>query len=135
MTIESLLDYLAVKVYSLKAQNTPFTMNIQLPDVKEFYYVEMSNGNLNNIQVSELQDANTTLIINRADVSDIVLKKTTLDKLLEDGQAGVKGDKSSLNKLLSSLTEADTSFEIVPRPNKGEEVDAELYKDSAEHAH
>ena len=111
------MDYLAVKVDSLKAQNTPFTMNIQLPDVKEFYYVEMSNGNLNNIQVSELQDADTTLIINKADVSDIVLKKTTL------------------NKLLSSLTEADTSFEIVPRPNKGEEVDAELYKDSAEHAH
>ncbi|KNH11527.1 alkyl/aryl-sulfatase [Vibrio cyclitrophicus] len=135
MTIENLLDYLAVKVDSLKAQNTPFTMNIQLPDVKEFYYVEMSNGNLNNIQVSDLQDADTTLIINKSDVSDIVLKRTTLNKLMEARQAGVKGDKSSLNKLLSSLTEADTSFEIVPRPNKGEEVDAELYQDSAVHAH
>ena len=89
----------------------------------------------NNIQISELQDANTTLIINKSDVSDIVLKKTTLYKLLEDGQAGVKGDKSSLNKLLSSLTEADTWFEIVPRPSKGEEVDAELYQDSSVHSH
>jgi len=131
MTIENLLDYLAVKVDSLKAQNTPFTMNIELPDVNEVYYVEMSNGNLNNIQVAELQDADSTLIINKADVSDIILQKTTLTALLDNKQASVKGDPSSIDKLLSSLTEADATFEIVPRPSKGEEIDAELYQ----HAH
>ncbi|RJX75177.1 MBL fold metallo-hydrolase [Vibrio sinensis] len=136
MTIENLLDYLAVKVDSLKAQNTPFTMNIQLPDVNEFYYVEMSNGNLSNIQVTELQDADSTLVINKQNVSEIILNQTTLTALLESKTATVKGDSASINKLLSSLTEADASFEIVPRPNQGEEIDAQLYQqESTQHVH
>lgn len=133
MTIENLLDYLAVKVDSMKAQHTPFTLNVVLPDDKETYFVEMSNGNLNNILVEKEMKADATLFINRADVSQILLEKTTLKALLESGSAGIKGDKSVLQKLTGSLTNADAKFEIVPRPEKGEEVDAELYE--TEHKH
>ncbi|UGA55668.1 alkyl/aryl-sulfatase [Vibrio sp. VB16] len=127
MTIENLLDFLAVKVDSLKAQQTPFTMNIHLPDVNELFYVEMSNGNLNNIKVSEMMEADTTLIINKSDVSKIILKQATLTELIDQNSAEVLGDASSLEKLVNSLTESDTKFEIVPRPEKGQEVDAKLY--------
>lgn len=133
MTIENLLDYLAVKVDSIKAQHTPFTLNVVLPDDKETYFVEMSNGNLNNILVDKEMKADATLLINRADVSQILLEKTTLKALLESGNAGIKGDKSVLQKLTSSLTNADAKFEIVPRPEKGEEVDAELYETAHKH--
>ena len=133
MTIENLLDYLAVKVDSMKAQHTPFTLNVVLPDDKETYFVEMSNGNLNNILVDKEMKADATLLINRADVSQILLEKTTLKALLENGSAGIKGDKSVLQKLTGSLTNADAKFEIVPRPEKGEEVDAELYETAQKH--
>lgn len=133
MTIENLLDYLAVKVDSMKAQHTPFTLNVVIPDEKETYFVEMSNGNLNNILVEKEVKADATLFINRADVSQILLEKVTLKTLLDNGSAGIKGDKSVLQKLTGSLTHADESFEIVPRPEKGEEIDAELYESAHKH--
>nr|VVV06523.1 Putative alkyl/aryl-sulfatase YjcS [Aliivibrio wodanis] len=133
MTIENLLDYLAVQVDSIKAQHTPFTLNVVLPDNKETYFVEMSNGNLNNILVDKAMESDATLFINNADISQILLKKTTLRELLESGKAGIKGDKSVLQKLTGSLTHADESFEIVPRPEKGEEIDAKLYETAHKH--
>lgn len=133
MTIENLLDYLAVRVDSMKAQHTPFTLNVVIPDEKETYFVEMSNGNLNNILVDKEVKADATLLINRSDVSKILLQQMTLATLLENGSAGIKGDKSVLQKLTDSLTNADAKFEIVPRPVKGEEVDAELYETAHKH--
>jgi alkyl sulfatase BDS1-like metallo-beta-lactamase superfamily hydrolase len=133
MTIENLLDYLAVRVDSMKAQYTPFTLNVVIPDEKETYFLEMSNGNLNNILVDKEVKADATLLINRSDVSKILLQQVTLATLLENGSAGIKGDKSVLQKLTDSLTNADAKFEIVPRPVKGEEVDAELYETAHKH--
>lgn len=104
-----------------------------LPDNKETYFVEMSNGNLNNILVDKAMESDATLFINNADISQILLKKTTLSELLESGKAGIKGDKSVLQKLTGSLTHADESFEIVPRPEKGEEIDAKLYETAHKH--
>ena len=128
MTIENLLDYMAVKVDSLKAQHTPFTLNVVLPDVEEPFYVEMENANLNNIKVDKALEADATLFINRSDVTKIILQQTTLKDLFASKAAGLKGDNTVLNKLLSTMVEFDEVFEIVPRPAAGQEVDAQLYE-------
>lgn len=135
MTIENLLDYMAVQVDSLKAQNTPFTLNVVLPDSKETFFVEMSNGNLSNIKVDKALEADATLYVNRTDVTKLVLKQTTLKALFESKAAGLKGEKEVLNKLFSSLVKFDEKFEIVPRPAKGEEVDAQLYENTGGQTH
>jgi len=127
MTIENLLDFMAVRVDSVKAQHTPFTLNVVLPDVKEVFFVEMSNGNLNNIKVDKALAADATLFINRSDVTKTILKQTTLKELFASKQAGLEGNQAVLNKLLNALIEFDETFEIVPRPEKGQEVDAQLY--------
>ncbi|WP_062261153.1 alkyl/aryl-sulfatase [Endozoicomonas arenosclerae] len=127
MTMGSLLDYMAVKVDSTIAQYKPFTLNIVLPDIDETYFVEMSNGNLNNGQVQETHSADSTLYINKSDVTDILLKRTTLKALFEKGQAGLKGDCEVIGKLQSSMTAFNPTFEIVPRPDQGQTVDAHLY--------
>ena len=133
MSVGNLLDFFAVRVDSLVAQNKPFTLNVVLPDSKETYYVEMANGNLNNIQVPEALKADATLFINNADITKIILQQTTLKDLLASKEAGIKGDQEVLNKLLSSLVNFDETFEIVPRPAKGQEVDAQLYETADEH--
>lgn len=133
MTIENLFDYMAVRVDSLKAQNTPFTLNVVLPDSKETFFVEMSNGNMSNIKIDKALEADATLYVNRTDVTKLVLKQTTLKDLFETKEAGVKGDKEVLNKLMGSLVNFDEKFEIVPRPAKGEEVDAQLYESTEDH--
>ncbi|MEW6998534.1 alkyl/aryl-sulfatase [Colwelliaceae bacterium BS250] len=133
MTVANLLDYMAVRVDALKAQNTPFTLNVVLPDAKETYFVEMSNGNMSNIKVDKALKADATLLVNRTDVTKLVLKQTTLKALFESKVAGLQGDKTVMNKLMGSLVEFDPKFEIVPRPAKGEEVDAQLYETHKAH--
>ncbi|GLS90811.1 MBL fold metallo-hydrolase [Psychromonas marina] len=131
--ITNILDFLAVKVDSIKAQHTPFTLNLVLPDVDETYFVEMANGNLNNIKVDKALTADATLFINRSDVTKILLQQTNFEKLLESKNAGLEGDQSVLKKLQASLVEFDETFEIVPRPVKGQEIDAALYETAESH--
>ncbi|MEH6454189.1 MAG: alkyl sulfatase C-terminal domain-containing protein, partial [Psychromonas sp.] len=106
-----------------------------LSDVKEVYFVEMSNGNLNNIKVNKAQKADATLFINRSDVTDIILQKTNLTELFESGKATIAGDKSVMQKLADASVEFDETFEIVPRPAVGQEVDAQLYKTNEKYNH
>jgi len=127
MSITNLLDFMAVKVDSTIAQYTPFTMNVVVPDVGETHFVEMSNGNLNNGIVNEKHNADMTLSINKTDVTKILLGQVTLEQLLQSKKATVKGDMSVLAKLKAASSEFNATFEIVPRPTKGNEVDASLY--------
>ncbi|KEQ16972.1 beta-lactamase [Endozoicomonas numazuensis] len=127
MTMGSLLDYMAVKVDSTVAQHKSFTMNVILPDIEETYFVEMSNGNLNNGLVKDARQSDSTLYINKSDVTDIVLKKTTLKELFDKKLAGIEGDKTTISKLQSSMVSFNPAFEIVPRPEHRQTVDAHLY--------
>ena len=88
----------------------------------------MSNGNLSNIKVGKTLVADAILYINRSDVTKTILKQTTLKALFASKKAGLEGQQEVLNKLLSALVEFDEIFEIVPRPEKRQEVDAELYQ-------
>ncbi|QFU23703.1 MBL fold metallo-hydrolase [Shewanella eurypsychrophilus] len=128
MSITNLLDYMAVKIDSSIAQHTPFTMNVLIPDLNEIHFVEMSNGNLNNGLVTKAKTADATLTINKADVTQILLGKATLAELAKAGKATITGNANVLEELKAASVEFDTSFEIVPRPSKGNEVDAHFYK-------
>ncbi len=93
MTVTNLLDYIAVQVVATKAESVPFTLNVNVPDINEKHFVEMSNGNLNNIEVTKLsEDADATLHVNKADLTKILLGQTTMAELLKSGQAGITGD-------------------------------------------
>lgn len=128
MSIGNLLDYMAIKIDSTIAQNTPFTMNVVVPDLNTIYLVEMSNGNLNNGLVKNpLKNADATLTINKSDITKILLGKADLNKLLANKAVDLKGDPSVLTKLEAASVDFDQTFEIVTRPTKGQEVDANLY--------
>ncbi|MEZ9233731.1 alkyl/aryl-sulfatase [Vibrio amylolyticus] len=129
MTVTNLLDYLAVQVVATKADDTPFTLNLNVPDIGEKHFVEMSHGNLNNVMTTELnEDADATLHVNKADLTKILLGQATMAELLKSGSAGISGDATVLEKLKQSMVRFDDKFEIVPRPAKGQEVDADIYR-------
>jgi len=119
-----LLDYIAVQVDSLKAQDVPFTMNIVIE--KDVYYVEMSNGNLNNIEVDKAKEsADATITLDRAGFNQILLGQARLTALIESNQATIEGDNTVLEKLVSTLVKFDPGFEIVPFSEQT--VDANFY--------
>jgi len=119
-----LLDYIAVQVDSLKAQDVPFTMNIVIE--KDVYYVEMSNGNLSNIEVDKANEsADATITLDRAGFNQILLGQARLTALIESNQATIEGDNTVLEKLVSTLVKFDPGFEIVPFSEQT--VDANFY--------
>lgn len=128
MTVANLLDYLAVRVVAKEAEGRDFTLTLHLPDIEETHLVELSNGNLNNIMVSDKPDSDTKLTINKADIIAVQLGETTYDELLKSGKATVSGEKSTLDTLTDIMVDFDDSFEIVPRPVEGQEVDGRFYQ-------
>jgi alkyl sulfatase BDS1-like metallo-beta-lactamase superfamily hydrolase len=120
-----LLDYIAVQVDALKAEKTPFTMNIVVDG--DAYFVEMSNGNLSNINVDKPRSgADATITLSDDGFTKILLGQARLVDLIESKEATLKGDDTVLNKLVSTLVKFDEKFEIVPFSNTT--VDSNLYK-------
>ncbi|WP_019616607.1 alkyl/aryl-sulfatase [Psychromonas ossibalaenae] len=120
-----LLDYIAVQVDALKAEKTPFTLNIVVDG--DAYFVEMSNGNLSNIDVEKPRSgADATITISDDGFTKILLGQARLVDLIESKEATLKGDDTVLTKLVSTLVKFDEKFEIVPFSKKA--VDSNLYK-------
>ncbi|WP_426414895.1 alkyl/aryl-sulfatase [Aestuariirhabdus sp. LZHN29] len=117
MDISTLFDYLAVKVDSLKAaEQGRVTLNVVALNSDEVLFVELSNGNLNNILVDAPRQADATLSINGADITRVLLGQVRLSRLLETGAATLEGDDQTLGKIFGTLVEFDPEFEIVPLP-------------------
>ncbi len=125
MDIGLLFDYLAVRVDATKAQHTPFTLSMHMPDTGEYYFIEMSNGNLNNVKTNVMREADAAIILKQSDVTRLQLGQVKLDKLLASKKAEITGDQAVLEKLMASLVEFDDSFEIVPFSEV--QVDSHIY--------
>ncbi|MGL4222802.1 MAG: alkyl/aryl-sulfatase [Shewanella sp.] len=117
MDISTLFDFLAVRVDSIKAAELGLLrLNVITPDTQETLYVELSNGNLSNIQVDKPMEADTNLYIDKRYITGILLGKTPLKDLLANGSAKLEGDKTAFGKIMSTLVQFDANFEIVPLP-------------------
>lgn len=95
-----------------------FRFGVSHPELKEHYYGEVSNANMANIQVDKLPKTDVTLSISKSDLTQVVLGKTTLDKLVKEGKANLEGDAQLIKALSECLDEFDGLFEILPMPNK-----------------
>ncbi|MDK2614597.1 alkyl/aryl-sulfatase [Vibrio vulnificus] len=114
------LDFVAVKLNATKAEQAglDFRFGVSHPELKEHYYGEVSNANMANIQVDKLPKTDVTLSISKSDLTQMVLGKTTLDKLVKEGKVNLKGDAQLIKALSECLDEFDGLFEILPMPNK-----------------
>jgi uncharacterized sulfatase len=114
------LDFIAVRLNAEKAENAglDFSFGLYHPDADQRFYGEVSNANMSNIEVDSLPKTDVELIINKSDLTNIALGKTTLAKLLESGQASLKGNGEHIKGLAASLDSFDGMFEILPMPNK-----------------
>ncbi|MGY3572771.1 alkyl/aryl-sulfatase [Vibrio paucivorans] len=116
------LDLVGVQLNGPKAEELglDFNMTIVHPDLKETHYIEVSNAAMSSIPVTDLgleddmPELDTQLIINKTDLTKVLLGKATIDQLVKDGQAGIKGEASNIKKLASALDKFDGKFEILP---------------------
>jgi len=114
MSTELFLNFLGIRMDSLKAEGMRFTINLITPDNGEKFIIEMENATLTNIEGFLADEPDLTLTINRADLVHTMAGTKTLDAQIADGTARIEGDASVLMQLASTMVEFDPRFEIMP---------------------
>jgi alkyl sulfatase BDS1-like metallo-beta-lactamase superfamily hydrolase len=114
MSTELLLDFIAIRVDSKKAEGMKFTINLVTPDNDEQFAVEMSNSTLTNIKGFQANNPDLTITVNRSDLELVMAGLTTFPTLLGAGKARLEGDPTPFEQLRSILVEFTPDFEIMP---------------------
>lgn len=70
---------------------------------------------LNHTANAEASDADTTVALSRDTLSNLILKRTTLDKAIAAGEVKVSGDGEQRKEVLSHLDNLEFWFNIVTR--------------------
>jgi alkyl sulfatase BDS1-like metallo-beta-lactamase superfamily hydrolase len=114
MSTELLLDFVAIRLDSRRADGIEFTINLITPDRDERFVLEMSGATLTSIEGYQADDADLSLTIDRTDLVPVLLGLVPLEQLVEAGRARLEGDPAVLGRLMSLLAEFDPAFEIMP---------------------
>lgn len=113
MSLDLFFDYLGVRLNREKAGDTNITLNFDFGEKDGKYLVELENGVLNNTAGEQADNADATIMLDRASLDSIMVGETTLDKAVSDGKVKVTGDSAKLGELVSMLDTFEFWFNIV----------------------
>jgi len=114
---EGIFDMMAVRLNATKAVKAGLNLSFNTvhKDVKQYFYTEISNGNMVTVETEKpVKTAGSTLYINKADLADILIGKTTASELFKSGRASIQGNQNLLQEILPNLDDFDPAFEILP---------------------
>ena len=114
---EGIFDMMAVRLNGPKAIAAGLneSFNTVHKDVKQYYYTEISNGNMVTVQTREpVKSAGSTLYIKKADLAAVLIGQTTAAELFESGRASIEGNQTLLQQIVPNLDDFDSAFEILP---------------------
>jgi alkyl sulfatase BDS1-like metallo-beta-lactamase superfamily hydrolase len=114
MTTGLFLDFLGVRVDSTKAEGMKFVINLDMPDIKEQYLVEMSNATLTNIKGRLAKNPDLTMTLNRSDLDTMMTGQANLDGLVSSGKVKLAGNPKVLADLRSVLVQFNPAFQLMP---------------------
>ena len=114
MSTELFLDFVGIRMDSKKAEGLEFSINLVTPDNGEKFAIELSNATFTNLEGFQVTKPDLTVTINRSDLLQVMIGKKTLAAQIDDGTAKIKGDRSVLKKLASTLVDFELGFEILP---------------------
>ena len=114
MSTEQWLDFIGISIDPKRADGMPFTINLVTPDNGERYAIEMSNATLTTIKGFQIQNPDLTITVNRADLNQVMMGRSSFDDLITAGKATFEGDRSGFDQLRSTLVLFTPDFEIMP---------------------
>ena len=114
MSTELFLDFLAIRLDSDKAEGKQFKINLNTPDNKEKFVIELSNATLTIIEGYQAKDADLTITIKRSDLEKTMMGAVSLDDQIKSGKAKLSGNPKVLAQLKTMLIQFDVGFEIMP---------------------
>lgn len=106
MTVDMLLDYIAILTDANAAQNDDVTLNLIVTDVNEKFYVTRKNGILLAYPGENRPDAQAS----------VTCKRLQLLALMQGQQAGqiqISGDATALKRLLAYVSKFEKTFNVI----------------------
>lgn len=106
MTVDMLLDYIAILTDANAAQNDDVTLNLIVTDVNEKFYVARKNGILLSYPGENRPDAQASVTCKR-------LQLLALMQGQQAGQVQVSGDATALKRLLAYASKFEKTFNVI----------------------
>ena len=106
MTVDMLLDYIAILTDANAAQNDDVTLNLIVTDVNEKFYVTRENGILLSYPGENRPDAQASVTCKR-------LQLLALMQGQQAGQVQVSGDATALKRLLAYASKFEKTFNVI----------------------
>ena len=106
MTVDMLLDYIAILTDANAAQNDDVTLNLIVTDVNEKFYVTRKNGILLSYSGENRPDAQATVTCKR-------LQLLALMQGQQAGQVQISGDATALKRLLAYASKFEKTFNVI----------------------
>jgi alkyl sulfatase BDS1-like metallo-beta-lactamase superfamily hydrolase len=112
LSMEKLLDGLAIQIDGPKAWDRQIIVNWMLSDSGERYVVTLENGVLTDIAGKQAGNADVTIILDRPALDAILTGQAKVEDQIKNGQIAVTGDAEKLYELFGcwpSQTQHSTS--------------------------
>lgn len=110
---EDLFNLLAVQINGEKAAGKEMVINLNFKDKNEYATLILKNGALTNRIGFKSPQATADISIDKIDFINVMLGNATLEYLVENKKAVVKGDVTVLSDLINVTDKPDKYFNII----------------------
>ncbi len=113
MPLDMLFDFLGVRLDAGRAADKTVELNIEFTDTGDKYALGVENSAIHYSKGKLLDKPDASLTTTRAAFDDVILKQTTLEKLIVAGKAKLGGDPRKFAEFVSWLDNFEFWFNIV----------------------
>jgi alkyl sulfatase BDS1-like metallo-beta-lactamase superfamily hydrolase len=113
MPLEMFLDYQGVRLNGDRAAGKSNTFNFVMTDTNENYVVGVENSALHYSKGKTSDTADASVTMTRADLNEVMMGNTSMEKLVMAGKAKITGSTPKLGEFVSWLDNFDFWFNIV----------------------
>ncbi|MFP3647737.1 alkyl/aryl-sulfatase [Paraburkholderia sp. SIMBA_054] len=113
MPLEMFLDYQGIRLNGDRAAGKTVLLNLTLTDTRENYVVGVENSAIHYSKGKTANNADASITMTRADLNNVMLGTTSMQKLVMSGGAKVDGNSQKLGEFISWLDNFDFYFNIV----------------------
>ena len=113
LSLDSLFDYLAVKLNGPKSAGQRIAINFRFQDTGDDYLVTLANGVLHHAADPQAESADATVTLSRGGLVAMALLGQPVSALVDSGAVAVEGDVAALENLFGLLDNFDFWFNIV----------------------
>lgn len=113
MPLELFFDYLSIRLNGPKAEGKTIKLNLDFPDTRQRYLLEVRYGVLQYHKDQQAEDADVGLTLDRATLNQIIEGKMKVEQGIVKGSIEVEGDPKQFEAFVALLDKFDPWYQVV----------------------